>query len=150
MRGIAMKIKRRSVFKHMIMTLVITSFLNFPALLFSLEQVSIEILEIKPNEYIKGRVDGLNPAEYEKHKVVVYVKTDKWYIHPFERGGPGKSYATIGKDGKWTIATKKREYLSDYVVALLLRSNYQAPSTAHTLGEIDFVAKFREKGGGRL
>ena len=78
MGGRALKVKRRSVFKQIILTLIsMLIILNFPISVFSLEQVSISILKIEPNKYIKGRINGLDPAEYEKYKVfrkIVYVR----------------------------------------------------------------------------
>jgi hypothetical protein len=131
--------------------LLVTSILfNIPASLLSAEELSIKILEIVSDESIKGIIDGLNPAEYEKYKVVVYVKTDKWYIHPYERGGPGRSYATIKENGKWAIATVKREFFADYVAALVVRSDYQAPSTVYNLWTIEFLAIYKEEGKNRL
>ncbi len=77
------------------------------------EKPSITILEIEPDEYIKGRVAGIDPKEYTNHKVIVYVRTDKWYIYPYERGGPGLSYAKIKQDGTWIIATANLEFPAD-------------------------------------
>ena len=127
---------------------LITAILLRPVL--SQTQPSIEILDIQPDLLIKGTVKGLSPGEYEKYKVVVYVKTDKWYIHPYERGGPGRSYAVIKKDGTWTIRTVRRELLADYVVALLVGADCEVPSTLHSLGTLDFIAIDQEEGKDRL
>lgn len=47
------------------------------------QQVSITIDQIIANERVSGYVRGLVPAEYSKYKVLFYVHTDQWYIHPY-------------------------------------------------------------------
>jgi len=131
----------------LITTLICLIFTNS---VFSQTNPSIKILEIESDEFIKGKIEGVKPEDYSKYKVVVYVKTDKWYIHPYERGGPGKSYANIKEDGTWTIGTIKREFPADYAVALLVRSDYLPPSNVENLGTIDYVARYKEEGRGRL
>lgn len=131
----------------LIMTLIHFIFLTSA---FSQREPSITILEIEPDDFIKGKVEGLKPEDYANYKVIVYVKTDKWYIHPYERGGSGRSYADIREDGTWTIGTVKRESLSDYVAALLVRSDYKSPSKVEGLGEIDYAAMYKEEGKDRL
>ena len=111
---------------------------------------SIRIVEIVANSHIVGRVHGLDPTQYDEYKVVVYVKTDKWYIHPYERGGEGLSYAKINRDGSWEIETVKRRFLANIVAVLIVKKDYSPPSIVHDLREIDFIASYREEGGGRL
>lgn len=113
-------------------------------------QPSIKIIEIVANSHIIGRVHGLGPAQYDQYKVVVYVKTDKWYIHPYERGGEGLSYAKISSDGSWEIDTVKRRFSADLVAVLIVRKNYSPPSIVHDLRQIDSLASYTEDGGGRL
>lgn len=111
---------------------------------------SIRILEIVENSHIVGRVTGLDPAQHDQYKVLVYVKTDKWYIHPYERGGEGLSFAKINKDGTWSIGTVKRQFLADLVAALLVRKDYAPPSIVNDLRQIDTLASYTEQGRGKL
>ncbi|MBI4690820.1 MAG: hypothetical protein HY754_11250 [Nitrospirae bacterium] len=131
---------------------LITTLIQFTFLTsaFSQTEPSITILKIESDNFIKGKVEGLRPEEYANYKVIVYVKTDKWYIHPYERGGAGRSYANINQDGTWTIGTVKREFPADYVAALLVRSDYTPPSTVAILGTLDYIAIYKEEGKGRL
>jgi hypothetical protein len=45
-------------------------------------QPKITLLKAAKNDYIYGKVEGLNPKTYKDHKVLVYRLTDQWYIHP--------------------------------------------------------------------
>ena len=111
---------------------------------------SIRIVEIVTNSHIIGRVHGLNPSQYGQYKIAVYVKTDKWYIHPYERGGEGLSYAKINRDGSWEVKTVKRRFLADLVAALIVRKEYSPPSIVYDLSEIDSIGSYMEEGAGRL
>jgi hypothetical protein len=88
-----------------------------PVVARSAPAVSIE--EIVANGHISGKVTGIDPSAAGKFCVVVYVKTDIWYIHPFASGGEGKSWAKI-EDGAWTIKTVKRDFPADEVAALIV------------------------------
>ncbi len=116
----------------------------------SKKQPIIEILDIEPNQYITGKVEGLDQEQYSQFKILVYVKTDKWYIHPYDRGGEGMTYASINSDGFWKIKTVKRTFEADFVVAALVRNDYHSPPTVHYLEDIESIAFCKEKGKGRL
>lgn len=111
---------------------------------------SIKIVEILPNSRIKGAIYGLNPSQYNQYKVIIYVKTDVWYIHPYEKGGKDFSYANINQDGSWNIKTIKRGFLADYVAALIVLNSYHPPSKVDDLQQIEFIAIYKEDGAGRL
>ena len=93
-------------------------------------RAGIAITDIKSNDVIEGKVSGLNPSQYEMLKVLVYVRTDKWYIHPYQAGGEGKSYAKINQDGTWKIKTVKREFPANKVAALVVDKEYRSPAEA--------------------
>ncbi len=103
-------------------------------------EVSITITKIEQDNLITGKVSGLAGQE-ANHKVVVYVKTDKWYIHPFASGGPGKAFAEIAKDGAWEIHTVRRDHPAIGVAALVVGRDYPAPATADSMGGITAKAK---------
>ncbi len=111
---------------------------------------SVRILEIVENSHIVGRVFGISPEHVNNYKVVVYVKTDKWYIHPYERGGEGLSFASINPDGSWQIQAVKRRFLADSVAALLVNQSYKPPSVVRSLTEISAVAMYIGEGDGKL
>ncbi|MEW6617844.1 MAG: hypothetical protein AB1422_00585 [bacterium] len=114
------------------------------------EEVSIKIDEIVPDSYIRGRVFGLDKSQYSQYKVVVYVKTDKWYIHPYADGGEGFTFAKIKGDGSWEIQTVKRPWPAREVATFIVKRDYSAPATCYTIEEIKCIARYIEDGGGRL
>jgi hypothetical protein len=89
------------------------------------QQLSIIKTAFQREVFIKGKVTGLPPkkpgeiGEHENLKVVVYVYTDKWYIHPYKSADPGKGYAQINADGSWRISTKfwgHQAFMAAYLV----------------------------------
>ena len=63
------------------------------------QEIAISIDSIVANSQITGRVNNLAPTEYNNYKVVVYVHTDQWYIHPYAGQDEGKSWAPIQTNG---------------------------------------------------
>jgi hypothetical protein len=102
--------------------------------------ISIEIDEILANEHIRGYVRNLSIEEYFNFKVVVYVHTDQWYIHPYAGQGEGLSWASIREDGSWVIPTVRREYRANQVAALLVRRNYPEPNVIRSVETIQYRA----------
>ena len=100
------------------------------------QDVKITIDRIVPNGEISGNVIGLNEAGRAGSKVVVYVYTDKWYIHPFNSGGEGRSFASIAKDGKWTIQTVKREHEASNIAALVVKRDAEVPAMTEDVKRI--------------
>ena len=47
----------------------------------------VTVDEIVKNSHIKGHITGLPSEAYEKFKVVFYVKTNRWYVHPYNHYG---------------------------------------------------------------
>ena len=100
-------------------------------------KISLSIDNIVADEFIAGTVKGLPKDDYGLYKVVVYVKTDRWYIHPYADQGEGMSWAAIRPNGKWTIKTVKRSFKANKVAAVLVRKNFPEPNTLTNLGELD-------------
>jgi hypothetical protein len=94
------------------------------------QQATITVDEIQENAHIRGTVNGLSAIDAANYCVVVYVHTDKWYIHPFANGGDGKSWASIRDGRTWKISTVKREYSADKIAAVLLTKNGPDECTA--------------------
>lgn len=97
----------------------------------ALADTQISIDRIEANREIAGTVRGATPAA--AYKVLVYVHTDKWYIHPWANRGEGQSWAAIGEDGKWRIATVRREFKADKIAGLVVKRNAPEPSTLFEL-----------------
>ncbi len=83
---------------------------------------------------IHGRVEAIEPAQMQGYKVLVYVLTDKWYIHPYAENREGRGYAAIESDGSWRIRTVFRGYQAYRVAFLLVASDTYAPSSVRVEG----------------
>jgi hypothetical protein len=105
------------------------------------QTVTIAINEINANESINGRVLGLQGADYSDFKVVVYVKTDKWYIHPYAGQGEGSSWAPVNPDGTWEIGTVKRQFQASAVAAILIPKDQAEKPSVLALPEIHSRAR---------
>jgi hypothetical protein len=106
---------------------------------------SITIDQIEANQRIVGYVRGLQPGSCEKYKVIVYVHTDAWYIHPYAGQGVGLSWAPIKPDGSWEIATVQREFKADKIGALVVPRDYPEPSKVISLDRIQAKARVIKK-----
>jgi hypothetical protein len=100
------------------------------------QSVTITINEIIANQRISGDVRGLAPGDHRNYKVIVYVHTDQWYIHPYAGQEEGMSWASINADGSWQVPTVQRQFKADRVAALLVRKNYPEPNRIEVLDGI--------------
>ncbi|HIE24178.1 MAG TPA: hypothetical protein EYP68_08140 [Candidatus Korarchaeota archaeon] len=114
------------------------------------EHPSITIDKIERNNRIWGHVEGINRDEYDNYKVLVYVHTDKWYIHPYQGQGEDLSWAKIKDDGTWSIETVKRKFTANAVAALVVKGNHPELTPIEDLEEIHYIAKIVIKGTGDL
>jgi hypothetical protein len=83
---------------------------------------------------IEGQVVGLDPNSYGAYKVVAYVLTNKWYIHPEAVNTPGLGFATIDSQGKWRLQTVWRGYQATKLAFLLVPRETWAPPTVELVG----------------
>lgn len=96
---------------------------------------SVAMTEFRSKSYISGRVEGLSTSEYRDYKILVYVLTDKWYIHPWAENAEGRGYASIRDDGTWRISTVWRGYQAYRVAFLLTKRTTYAPPTVNVVSE---------------
>jgi len=87
----------------------------------------IALTEFVGGRHLRGRVTGIPAGEHEDHKVLVYVLTDKWYVHPYAENAEGRGYARVGEDGAWRIETVWRGYQAYKLAMLLTRKEVQPP-----------------------
>ena len=92
-------------------------------------QVKIEMTAFRSQEYIRGKVTGLDSKQFSNYKIVAYVLTDQWYIHPWAQNAPGKGYATIDPAGNWTLETVWRGYQAYKIAFLLVPKQVYVPPT---------------------
>lgn len=104
------------------------------------EGVNVTIEDIISDDQITGQATGLTPEGKECSKIVLYVKTDQWYIHPYVQGGEGKSYAVIEDDNSWDIETVSRGFDSSSVAALVVKKDSEIPSRTQNVRNIPNLA----------
>lgn len=100
----------------------------------------LSIDRIEENNEIVGYVTDARDLALGELKVIVYVKTDRWYIHPYAGQGEGLSWASISSSGEWRIETVKRKFVASEVAALLVDKAYTEPHHTDTLHRIPHEA----------
>ncbi|ETW97148.1 MAG: hypothetical protein ETSY1_23830 [Candidatus Entotheonella factor] len=95
------------------------------------QEISID--QIIADAQISGFVQGLKPNEYANYKVVVYVETDRWYIHPYAGQGENRSWASITENGAWQIQTVRRQFSANKVAAVLVKRDYPEPNRTENI-----------------
>lgn len=103
------------------------------------QNATITIDRIDSNKAISGRVHGLAAADVGKVKVIVYVQTDRWYIHPYAGQGEGNSWAVVAPSGGWKLPTVKRDFPATSVSALLVERGFPEPATLQSLANIPSI-----------
>lgn len=84
----------------------------------------IKIEEIVKNSHIKGSVTGLKESSLENFRMIFYVKTNSWYVHPYqfnESQPSGYSYSDLSSGGNFWIRSVFRTP-SKTMVAILVPS----------------------------
>lgn len=81
--------------------------------------VSVALTAFQSDGLMSGRVTGLDAAGYDQVKVVAYVLTDAWYIHPWAENAAGKGFALVDGNGEWALETVWRGHQA-YRLALVV------------------------------
>ncbi|MBU1235520.1 MAG: hypothetical protein KJ634_00535 [Gammaproteobacteria bacterium] len=100
----------------------------------------ITIDKIVAGKQITGHIQGLAPQAASKYKVLVYVHTDRWYIHPYAGQGEERTWASVKEDGSWQVQTVQREFRADSVAALLVLRSVPEPNRVESLTNIPYQA----------
>ncbi len=88
----------------------------------------VVVEEIVKNSHIKGHVEGLPSEAFEKFKVVFYVKTNRWYVHPYtwhENQEEGYSYSNLNSNGEFWVRTVSRDVPSQKMAVVVVPKNYK-------------------------
>jgi hypothetical protein len=83
--------------------------------------------EIVKDSHIKGHIKGLPTEAYEKFKVVFYVKTNRWYVHPYtyyEGQQEGYSYSNLAQDGTFYVKSVRRQVPSKELAVVVVPKSY--------------------------
>jgi hypothetical protein len=123
----------------LILVLILTSFSAFAGetkrILTEYENecstTQVVVDEIVRDSHIKGHISGLPQDAYEKFKVVFYVKTNRWYVHPYafyQGQEEGYSYSNIHADGSFWVRTVRRQVPSKKLAVVVVPRSYQIMS----------------------
>lgn len=91
----------------------------------------VTVDEIVKNDHIKGHITGLPAEAYDKFKVVFYVKTNRWYVHPYthyENQEEGYSYSNIHANGEFHVKTVRRDVPSKQLAVVVVPKSYKISS----------------------
>jgi hypothetical protein len=97
-------------------------------------QVQIQMTRFQSRQAIEGKVLGLPEHDYAAYKVVAYVLTNKWYIHPEAVNTPGSGFALLDSQGQWTLHTIWRRYQATHLAFLLVPRETWVPPTVELAG----------------
>lgn len=88
------------------------------------KNADIKVTQIVKNSHIQGKVTGLAEASLEDFKMIFYVKTNRWYVHPYqynENQPSGYSFSDLTTGGNFWIRSVFR-IPSKEMVAILVPS----------------------------
>jgi hypothetical protein len=91
----------------------------------------VTVDEIVKNSHIKGHISGLPTEAFEKFKVVFYVKTNRWYVHPYthyENQEEGYSYSNLNANGEFQVKTVRRDVPSKQLAVVVVPKSYKISS----------------------
>lgn len=109
--------------KKLVVALLCAVFLTATMVSEGVCEVTVNIDQILQGISITGFVKGVPKDQVGNYRVVVYVHTDVWYIHPYAAGGEGDSWAAIKPNGSWTLKTVKRQFAANAVAALVVKAD---------------------------
>lgn len=81
--------------------------------------VTVTLSSFRRGIEMRGAVENLPTEDFADFKVVAYVLTDKWYIHPFANNTDGEGFSSIQEGGTWRLKTVWRGHQA-YMLALLV------------------------------
>lgn len=89
---------------------------------------SVVVEEIVKDSHIKGHITGIPAEAYDKFKVVFYVKTNRWYVHPYVYNNdqePGYSYSNLDSNGGFWVRTVRRQIPSRQLAVVVVPRSYK-------------------------
>jgi hypothetical protein len=95
---------------------------------YACKSTEVVIDSIVKDDKITGHVKGLPQNAYKDFKMVFYVQTNRWYVHPFENSGEDQTYANLTENGTFSIGTVRRQVPSKQMVAVLVPKSYKVKS----------------------
>ncbi len=102
------------------------------------KQIRIIVKKFVPGENMQGEIEGIPSSLCNRYKVVVYVRTDKWYIYPYAEGGNGFSFSVVDSSCSWRIITVERYPVPKEVAVLLVDKNQNQPGQVFSLEQLNY------------
>ncbi len=96
----------------------------------------VRVDEIVRDSHIAGHVRGLPQNAYRDFKVIFYVKTDRWYAHPYfssENPQEGVHYARLQQDGTFRIPSVRRAVAASRLAVSVVPAPYVIRSQSRWL-----------------
>jgi hypothetical protein len=87
------------------------------------KQTVVTVDEIVKDSHIRGHITGLPAEAYADFKVVFYVKTNRWYVHPYtyyEGQEEGYSYSNINHRGEFFVRSVTRKVPSKQMAVVVV------------------------------
>jgi hypothetical protein len=106
---------------------------------YACDDTQVAVDSIVANDHIRGHITGLPTEAYDKFKVVFYVKTNIWYIHPYtyyEGQEEGYSYSNLNAKGEFKVKTVKRAVPSKELAVVLVPKPYKIKAQKWILNPI--------------
>jgi hypothetical protein len=95
---------------------------------YACDDTQVTVDSIVANDHIRGHISGLPTEAYDKFKVVFYVKTNIWYVHPYayyEGQEEGYSYSNLNAEGEFQVKTVKRAVPSKELAVVLVPKSFK-------------------------
>lgn len=117
---------------------------------YACKSAEVKVDSIVRNQFIKGHVVGMPTEALDEFKVVFYVKTNAWYIHPYQyypNQDEGYSYSNLNSNGEFKVKTVLRDVPAKELAAVLVPKSFQIRSKRWWLkpifGFVGGVLKFQ-------
>lgn len=98
---------------------------------YACKTATVTVDSIIRNNSIKGHITGLPVEAYDKFQVVFYVKTNVWYVHPYQHyqgQEEGYSFSNLNAKGEFAVKSVRRAVPSKELAAVLVPKTYKIKS----------------------
>lgn len=106
---------------------------------YACRNTEVSVDSIVANEHIQGHIKGLPTEAFDKFMVVFYVKTNRWYIHPYtyyEGQEEGYSFSNLTANGSFEVKSVKRAVPSKELAAVLVPKTFKIRSQSWLLNPL--------------
>ncbi len=108
------------------------------------KNLQINVQEIVKNNHIKGAVKGFKETSLDDFKVIFYVKTARWYVHPYQynQSQPsGYSFSDLSAGGNFWIRSVFRTPAKEMAVIVVPSPHYIYNKSSSLNGLLKYACK---------